>query len=171
MVQPVTVVTHIQITGANPYILVTSEQAGLIMAGWRKPMPVLVRINDDTKVEWQTNMMPNGNGDFYFYLHGDMRLKSKTKVGDTITVNLRFHDAYRNGPLHRMPGWFENALNKNPSAMTNWNNLPPSRQKEILRYFDGLRSDEAKIRNVARAIDVLEGNNGHFMGRDWANGK
>ncbi|WP_416305931.1 hypothetical protein [Neptunicella sp. SCSIO 80796] len=46
-------------------------------------------------------------------------------------------------------------------------NLTPSLQKEILRYFAGLKSDAAKQRNCQKAISVLSGNPGRFLARDW----
>ena len=51
---------RIEIIGANPYVLVTAAQAATVRAGWRKPMPVLVRINDQAVAAWRTNMMPTG---------------------------------------------------------------------------------------------------------------
>ena len=35
-------------------------------------------------------MMPAGNGDFYLYLHGDVRRASQTKVGDLVQVEIAF---------------------------------------------------------------------------------
>ena len=35
----------------NPYILVTATQARTIKPGWRKPLPVLVRINGEPKLD------------------------------------------------------------------------------------------------------------------------
>ena len=61
----------------NPYILVTPAQARTIKPGWRKPLPVLVRINGKP---WRINMMPVGDGRFYLYLHGDVRKESGTKL-------------------------------------------------------------------------------------------
>ena len=116
-------------------------------------------------------MMPTGKGDFYLYLHGNMRKSSQTKVGDTVTVSLSFDKEYLNGPLHPVPEWFQEALDRNSVALTNWKSLPPSRQKEVLRYFDGLKSDEAKNRNLIRVLNVLGGGKERFMGRDWTGGK
>jgi len=45
--------------------------------------------------------------------------------------------------------------------------LIPSRQKEILRYFAGLKSAEAQERNLQRAIHVLSGGKARFMARSW----
>ena len=162
---------EIQIVGVNPYVLVNDEQAQALRSGWRRPMPVLVKLNDTPDTPWRTNMMPTGTGEFYLYLHGGMRKAAGVKVNDVVRVSVRFDDTYRNGPLHDSPEWFQEALQESPAALENWNKLAPSRKKEVLRYFAALRSDQAKKRNLLQALRVLEGENDRFMGRDWSKGK
>ncbi len=160
-----------RIYNGNPYIHVDAEQATSLKPGWRKPLPVLVRVNGKPIKAWQINMMPMGNGDFHLYLHGDVRKASNTKVGDTVNVEVKFDSSYKNGPLHPMPSWFSNALIENPEARKNWEHLIPSRKKEILRYFSWLKSQEAIDRNLNRALSVLSGKPGRFMARSWNEGK
>ncbi len=156
--------------GINPYILVTPTQAKSIKPGWRKPLPVLVRIKGKPAVPWRINMMPVGDGSFYLYLHDDVRRASSTKVGDRVEIELRFNARYRNGPQHPVPSWFKAALIKTPQALKNWEALVPSRKKEILRYFVRLKSQEARARNLERALHVLSGRKGRFMARAWDGG-
>src|SRR5581483_5672765 len=99
--------------GLNPYILVNKKQAYSLKSGWKKPMPVLVQINGKPTPPWRINMMPVGNGDFYLYLHGDVRKASKTQVGDIVTVHISFDKDYISGSLHSLPEWFASALEKN----------------------------------------------------------
>ena len=157
----------IQINGINPYVLVSATRAARVRKGWRKPLPVRVRINGQPEKPWRINLMPIGDGSFYLYLHGDVRNASKTKVGDTVAVELEFDDEYRGGPAHPMSPSFRAALKKTPSAMRAWQALIPSRQKEILRYFSHLKSPEAEARNLQRVIHVLAGGKARFMGRSW----
>jgi hypothetical protein len=112
----------------NPYIPVTSAQAKSIKPGWRKPLPVLVRINGKPAEPWRINMMPVGDGSFYLYLHG---------------------------PQHPVPLWFKAALQENPRAAKNWEALIPSRRKEILRYFARLKSPEARAQSRASALRAV----------------
>src|SRR6266571_495110 len=160
----------IKLRDPKPYILVTPAQAKSIRPGWRKPLPVLVRINGKPAVPWRINMMPIGNGSFYLYLRGDVRKASGTKVGDRVRVEVGFDARYRNGPQHPVPSGFKAALQKNPEAMKNWEALIPSRKKEILRYFARLKSPKARARNLERALHVLSGRNGRFMARAWDGG-
>jgi hypothetical protein len=154
----------------NPYILVSAARAKSLKPAWRKPLPVLVRINGRPVVPWRINMMPVSDGSFYLYLHGDVRKASGTKAGDRVRVEVGFDAKYRNGPQHPMPSWFKAALGKSPRALKNWEALIPSRKKEILRYFARLKSQEARERNLERALHVLSGRKERFMGRAWDSG-
>jgi len=157
----------IAIRGINPYVPVSAARAKRIQPEWRKPMPVLVRVNGKPAAPWRINMMPAGDGSFYLYLHGDVREASGTKVGDRIRVELSFDTKYKNGPMQRLPTWFKAALTKKQTAIKNWQALTPSRKKEILRYLSRLKSPEARARNVQRAVSVLSGRSSRFMARSW----
>jgi len=170
VVATVSFTATIRVRGINPYVLVNHDQVKKLKEGRRKPIPVLVRVNGTPAEPWHINLMPAGDGNFYLYLHGDVRKASNTKAGDVVTIELDFDTEYRNGPLHPMPVWFDRALADNITAKANWNALPPSRQKEVLRYLAALKSDDARERNVARALRALTGDAEHFMGRDWHDG-
>ena len=142
----------------------------MIKPSWRKPLPILVRINGEPKAFWKINMMPAGKGNFYMYLHGNVRKASDTKVGDRVSVEARFDPAYAGGPAHPLPVSFRRMLKGNRSASNAWEALSPSRKKEILRYFASLRSSVALERNVKRALEVLSGKSARFMARSWSNG-
>ncbi len=68
-----------KIRGINPYVLVSAVRARKIKPQWRRPLPVLVRINGHPKkTPWRINMMPVGDGSFYLYLHESVRHASET---------------------------------------------------------------------------------------------
>jgi hypothetical protein len=188
-----------KIFGVNPYVLVSAKRASKLKPGWRKPMPVLVKINGEPEQPrstpsfhsvahgrlrstpsfhsvaqgrlWRINMMPVGDGSFRLYLHGGVRKASKTGVGDRVRIEVRFDDKYRGGPMHPVPAWFRTALAKNPTAKEHWDALIPSRKKEVLRYFASLKSREARERNLTRALQALSGGPTRFMARSWSRGK
>jgi hypothetical protein len=160
----------VEIRGINPFVSVSASRVGRLKPGWRKPLPVLVRINGKPEDAWRTNLMPDGDGGFYLYLNGAMRAGTGVGVGSVVTVELGFDASYRNGPQHRMPSWFSTALHENEKAGKNWAALTPSRKKEVLRYFARLKSPEARARNVSKALHVLSGHTGRFMARTWTNG-
>ena len=117
----------VKIRSVNPYVLVSARRTAQIKSSWRRPLPVLVRVNGHPKAPWRINMMPVGDGSFYLYLHGEVRKASKTKVGDRVAIEVCFDSAYRNGPMHAMPAWFGAALRENLTAAKAWKELPPSR--------------------------------------------
>lgn len=162
---------RIEIFNGNPYVLIGAARARALKPGWKKPLPVRVAINGKPKPPWRINLMPVGDGRFYLYLHGDVRKASKTGVGDVVDVDVRFDAAYKNGPLHPMPAWFRRGLRANPEAGRNWEALPPSRRKEVLRYFSWLKPEETRTRNLEKALHVLSGKPGRFMARSWKNGR
>jgi hypothetical protein len=161
----------IQIRGINPYIHVDAKRAARLKPAWRKPLPVLIRINGQPSEPWRINMMPAGDGSFYLYLHETVRKASRTKVGDSVTVHIAFDPGYRSGPANPTPRWFTTALRANPAASKSWKALTPSRQKEILRYFAALKSPEAQERNLQKVLAALSGTEIRFMARLWKNGK
>ena len=154
---------RIAIRGINPYVLVSAKRAAGLRPGWRKPMPVRIKVNDKPDVPWRINMMPVGDGSFFLYLHAKVRGAAGADVGDVVDVAVEFDDAYRGGPA-RLPAWFTNRLKHDRRAQQGWKRLPPSRKKEIVRYFRNLKSAEARQRHAQRALDALAGA-GRFMGR------
>lgn len=157
----------IQLNKINPYVLVEAGRARRLKPGWRKPMPVLVQVNAEPNPPWRVNMMPVGDGGFYLYLNGVVRKASGTGVGDRVEVTVTFDEGYRGGPMHEAPPEFADGLRSDPGAQAAWDKLPPSRRKEMLRYFAALKSDEARTSNVEKAIRVLSGSKERFLGRDW----
>ena len=93
---------RIQLRGINPYVLVDAVRAGRIKPGWKRAMPVLIRINGEPDPAWPINMMPVGDGSFYLYLDATVRLASGTAVGDRVEVTIDFDEGYQTGPQHAM---------------------------------------------------------------------
>ena len=163
---------RIEINGINPYVPVKATQAARLKRGWRKPMPVRITVNGKpAAAPWRSNLMPRGDGGFFLYLHERVRKASGTKVGDVASVTIEFDEAYRGGPAGPMPRWFSVELKRNAAALKGWKALPPSRQKEVVRYLVRLKSPDAKARNVQKAIHVLAGAEARFMARAWSGGK
>ena len=162
---------RIEIRGINPYVPVNASRAARLTADWRGPMPVLVQINGEPEPPHRINLMPAGDGSFFLYLDATVRKASATKVGDVVRVGLDFNADYRGGPADPPPRWFSSALNRNPAAKKGWTALPPSRQKEILRYLARLKSEDARARNLDKALHVLAGGKARFMARAWGDGR
>ena len=112
-------------------------------------------------------MMPLGDGSYRLYMNGEVREASNLRVGDDLVLHIEFDDEYKGGPEHPMPSWFHDELSRSPLALQGWEKLPPSRRKEIIRYFVRLKSEPARRRNTEKALHVLSGGAGRFMAREW----
>ncbi len=157
----------VRIRGVNPYVHVSAARARQVQPDWRRPMPVLVRIDHKPRTPWRINMMPIGNGGFFLYLHGNLRRASGTAVGTRVCVEVAFDHDYRGGPAEPLPAWFRKPLAENRRASAAWKDLSPSRQKEIVRYLRNLKTPQAQERNVRRALEALAGAPVRYMARTW----
>ena len=164
---PLRVRSRIEVFGVNQYVTVSAEEASRLKAGWRGPMPVSYQVEGRSSRTWHIGMMPTGGGSYRLYLNGEVRKATELAVGDMVSLRVRFDDRYRGGPQHPMPPWFTAGLARNLPAKRRWDALPPSMQKEILRYFSRLKSEDARVRNTRRALQVLAGGKGRFLGRSW----
>jgi uncharacterized protein YdeI (YjbR/CyaY-like superfamily) len=91
-----------------------------------------------------------------------MRKAVKKDVGDTLRITIVYDAKERKTPIHPR---FEMALKKNKKTKEVFEKLPPSRQKEIARYLNNLKTEESIERNIARAIKFLQGANANR--REW----
>jgi len=161
----------IHITGINPYILIASDVAHRLRPGQKKPIPVVLGIPGVSEGPWRINLMPRGDGRYILYLSEPIRRAANAAVGDTLDFTLAYDSSYANGPAHPMPPYLASALQERPIEQNNWEQLPPSRKKEVLRYLHGLKSESAQQRNLAALLHVLSGAPGRYMARDWQNGR
>lgn len=91
-----------------------------------------------------------------------MRKAAGKDVGEMIDVQIDFDAKPRTTPLHPK---LKKALNENKEAKTAFNKLNPSRQKEIMKYINFLKSEESLEKNVQKAILHLSGGK-PFIGRE-----
>lgn len=113
-------------------------------------IPVRGRLNGvefiQTLVKYQ--------GGWRLYINGPMLKDSGLSVGDSATIEIEFDPRPREVPI---PPKLMAALKTNAIAKKAFDSLPPSRQKEILRYIGSLKSGESIQRNVERVIAQLTG--------------
>jgi len=150
----------IQIIGVNPYVLLPSSLLKYIFqkAGKNKgAIPVKLKIG---RVDFIQNLVKY-SGKWRLYLNTTMRKTAGKDVGDMISIQIDFDAKPRTTPVHPK---LEKAFKENREAKIAFDKLSPSRQKEILRYINFLKSEETVVKNIQRAITHLTGN-GSFVGR------
>ncbi|MFN8241429.1 MAG: YdeI/OmpD-associated family protein [Bacteroidales bacterium] len=149
------------IIGVNPFVFVP---AGILedifsKAGRSKgPVPVKGSVNGKP----YTQTLVRFKGHWRLYINMKMLTKSPSRIGEILDIEIDHDPADRNKLPHQ--GFME-ALGENTLAREVYNNLSPSRQREINRYISSLKSRESIQRNIERAIGFLAGKNS-FAGRE-----
>ena len=152
---------QIEIIGGNPFVLLPEAVLNHIFEQAQKnkgPIPVCGTIEGcdyiQTLVKYQ--------GEWRLYINGPMIKASGKQVGDSTTIQIAFDPRERPTPMHPK---LEAALNDSPAAQAAFDQLSPSRQKEIKRYINSLKSEDSVDKHVKRAIAFLLGEE-RFVGRD-----
>jgi len=150
----------IEKTGINPYVLLPAGILKFLFekAGKEKgAIPVCLIINQQKFIQ---NLVKY-SGEWRLYLNTPMRKAAGKDVADTIGIKIDFDKGDRTTPMHPL---FKTALEKNKTAKDCFHTLPPSRQKEILRYLNNLKTEASLHKNIQRAINFLNGAE-NFIGR------
>lgn len=139
--------------GINPYVSLPDEVLESIFehAGkTRGPIPVRGTVNGKPF----TQTLVRYQGAWRLYVNGPMRESAGIDVGDEAHIRLEFDPAPR---TESIPPKLERALAKNRSAKAAFEKLIPSRQREILRYLNSMKTEESLDRNIERIIKHLLG--------------
>ena len=150
----------IQIIGVNPFVLLPTAVLKDVFqkAGKDKgAIPIKIKIE---KHDFIQNLVKY-SGKWRLYLNGPMRKAAGKDVGDLIEMQIDFDPKPRITPMHSK---LKLALKENPAAKKAFEKLSPSRQKEILRYINFLKSDGSVDKNIKRTISHLVGKQS-FVGR------
>ncbi len=147
--------------GINPYVFVPEKILQQLFkdAGKDKGhIPVKLVIHDQQFVQHLVRY----SGAWRLYLNTPMRRIAGKDVGDKIRIGICYDPEKREEPVNRS---FEEALTKNKEAKQVFLSLPASRQKEIVRYINSLKTESSVERNIKKAISFLLGQD-RFVGRD-----
>ena len=152
---------NIEIIGINPFVFVPEKILKNIFKDSGKDkghIPIQGMINGDPYKQ----TLVKYSGAWRLYINTAMLKNSPDRIGEKVALTIEFDSAPRIFAPH--PKLIE-AFSKNKKAKKIFDNLSPSRQKEIVRYISMLKAEETVIKNIARAIDHLNGK-GRFVGRD-----
>ncbi len=152
---------EIQIIGINPFVFVPDKILSAIFkeAGKDKGhIPVCGTINSNN---FQQTLV-RYSGEWRLYINTTMLKDSPKRIGETIAISLSVDPSDRTIKPHPQ---LLKALAADKKAQDVFEQLPPSRQKEIVRYIGSLKTEESITRNIAKAIGFLNGEN-NFVGRE-----
>lgn len=151
----------IHMIGVNPFVFLPEEILRHVFeAAGRNRGPVPVHGTIDGHPFIQT--LVRFSGDWRLYVNMPMLKSAQKQVGDEAIFQLAYDPNPRIVPMHPK---LEAALQQHPEAQQAFDQLSPSRQKEIKRTIHHLKSEAAVDRNIERAIRFLRGE-ARFIGRD-----
>jgi len=151
VIMPASFTAKIFIIGVNPYVLLPQAVLLDIFKQAKKdkgPIPVKGKMNEHSFIQ----TLVKYQGKWRLYLNTPMRKATKLDVGDSATFQLEFDASERIVPMHPK---LDKAFKKYKQAKTNFDILPPYRQKEIKRYIGFLKSEESVDRNIEKVIEML----------------
>jgi hypothetical protein len=152
--------------GINPYVD-PPLGTGLKIGRGKGVIPVKVLLDGQP---FQANLMPlgpqrtkAGPGQHHrLYLNGLMRQAVGKDHRDKIRVVLQLDLKPRVEPMNPA---LARALKKDPQAQKVFKGLSPSHQKELKRYLNHLKSQEALHRNVGKVMGYLRNAKTRWFGK------
>lgn len=151
----------LEIIVGNPFVFIPSKTLNSIFKQANKSKgPIAVRGKINGK-EYQQTLLKY-SGAWRLYINMKMLKNSPKRIGEMIEVEIVFDPSDRTIEAHPK---FIDALSQNEEAEKVFQNLSPSKQKEINRYLTNLKTAKSLEENVTRAINFLLGKE-RFVGRD-----
>jgi hypothetical protein len=104
---------------------------------------------------FRQTLVPVKGEEYRLYVNGPMLKGANVKPGDTALFTIE-QDTWERNQNHPMPAEFRKKLKQN-DLLKKFQQLAPSRQKEINRYLNNLKTKEALAKNIGKMIRVLQG--------------
>ena len=134
-------------TGNNTGIPVTEEILGKL-GGGKKPL-VVVKING-----YSYRSAVGKMGDKYMIsLSAENRKNANVKGGDTVEISLELDTEPR---IAEVPKDLQKALDNNKTAKINFEKLAPSKKKAMVLSITESKTEETRLRRIAKAIETLQ---------------
>lgn len=153
-------VALLNLIGINPFVFVPEEILDAIFreSGKNKGhIPVCGNVNG--KPYQQT--LVKYKGSWRLYINTLMLEKSPQRIEEEMEISIAIDPSDR---TLSPPPRFTEILKQHPVAQKNYESLPPSHRKEIVRYLLSLKPETAFERNLIRVKEYLEGKT-RFVGR------
>lgn len=151
----------LEIIGMNPFVFLPDKILKSIFGQAKTDkgaIPVIVTIGEKSFKQ----SLVKYRDEWRLYINSGMLKNSPRRIGEMLKLSIAFDPIERLIKPH--PG-FVQALNDNREAKKAFDNLPPSVQKEMIRYISFLKRENSIAENIIKAIGFLEGRN-KFIGRE-----
>ena len=139
--------------GINPYVYLPDDILNALFKQANKSKsPISVRGTINGKQYIQT--LVKYQGVWRLYINGEIRQAAGVDVGDQAHIEIEFDPIPRIEAMHPK---FRDALSKSRAAKTAFEKLTPSRQKEMRRYLNSMKTETSLERNIEKIIRHLLG--------------
>jgi hypothetical protein len=135
--------------GINPCVKVPLKITARMLPE-RGYIPVRGKIEAHT---FRQTLVPVKNAEYRLYVNGPMLKGAEVSVGQIANFIIE-QDAPRALRNYPVPKEFRKQLHAQ-KLLPAFNNLLPSRKKDILKYLNYLRTEEALLRNIKKVIRQL----------------
>lgn len=141
---------HTTLEGRGPAaaILLTDEQVAELGAG--KASPVVVDFGD-RRIRLRLARM---GGENMIGFSKASRAEAQVAIGQEIDVTIRVDTEER---VVEIPPVLAEALDADPAVRAAFENLPPSKRKEMARQIAEAKQDETRARRLEKVLDALRG--------------
>ncbi len=139
--------------GINPCVVPPEDALEYVFKQAKKrsgPIPVRGTLN---RVQYQQTLV-KFQGFWRLYINGPMLKSAKLKNNDVAALTIEYDPSDRTVLQHPE---FAKVLARDPRAIAAFAALAPSRQKEINRYLNGLKTDSIRTKNIGKVMDFLTG--------------
>jgi hypothetical protein len=137
--------------GINPCVKVPFRITNMLFAT-KGYIPVKGTIND---YNFQQTLCPVKDDKYRLYVNGPMLKGGNVKLGDTAAFIIEQDTLERNKSIPMSPE-FKSALKKN-DLLRSFQELSPSRQKEVNRYLNNLKTPGSLKKNIDKVISAMLG--------------
>src|SRR5258706_4720661 len=137
--------------GINPCVKVPLRITDNLIAA-KGYIPVKGKIENHF---FQQTLCPVKDEAYRLYINGPMLKGAGLKMGQTAHFTIE-QDSQERNKNHPMPKSFKKKLEEN-DLLGLFQKLSPSRQKEINRYLNNMKTEESLGRNINKMINVIKG--------------
>ena len=136
--------------GKNPVVDVPDK-----ISSKMKPVKGYIPVKGMINGHWfHQTLCPIKDGPYRLYVNGGMMKGGQVELGDKAKFEIEYDDRPPKDAI-TMPVVLEKRLKKE-KLMSVFNALTPSRQKEVFKYLNSLKSEEAKARNIEKVVAGLK---------------
>ena len=142
---------RIYVVGINPCVKVPHRITDKLTAS-KGYIPIKGAIDN---YFFQQTLCPVKNEGYRLYVNGPMLKGTGLEVGDMAHFIIE-QDTLERNQNHPISKAFKQKLQEN-DLLNMFQQLSPSRQKEINRYLNNLKTEESLTRNINKLINALKG--------------